>query len=65
VREARRAKARPVAAPPDELAQVARASDRLLRRLEAVTATGLRRDPAVVSRLRDLHRRLAGILGDD
>jgi len=66
VRDARRARARPAAtAPRDELAQIARASDRLLQRLEAVTASGLQRDPDVLARLRDLHRRLDGILADD
>jgi ParB family chromosome partitioning protein len=68
VRDARRVKARPATAataPPDELARIARASDRLLRRLEGVTVAGLRRDRALMSRLRDLHRRLDGILADD
>jgi ParB family chromosome partitioning protein len=68
VREARRAKSRPAsgsAEPADELARIARASDRLLRRLEAVTAAGLKRDEAVTVRLRDLKRRLDGILADD
>jgi ParB family chromosome partitioning protein len=63
VREARRAKPRSrPAAPRDELAEIARASDRLLRRLEAVTAEGLRRDPDVLARLRQLHRRLDGVV---
>jgi ParB family chromosome partitioning protein len=65
VRDARRAKSRATpAAPRDERAEIARASDRLLRRLEAVTAAGLRRDPDLVARLRELHRRLDGILAD-
>ena len=68
VRDARRVKARgtpPPGTPRDELGQIARASERLLRRLEAVTAAGLRRDPALLSRLRELRRRLDGILADD
>jgi len=69
VRDARRAKSRASpaapAAPADELARLARASDRLLRRLESVTAAGLRRDRELVARLRDLHRRLEGILADE
>jgi ParB family chromosome partitioning protein len=67
VREARWAKSRPSAGsaePADELARIARASDRLLRGLEAVTVAGLKRDPDLVARLRDLHRRLEGILAD-
>jgi ParB family chromosome partitioning protein len=63
VRAARRAKAS--AAPRDELTEIARASDRLLRRLEAVTAAGLKRDPTLVASLRALHRRLDGVLVDD
>ena len=68
VRDARRAKARKgpaPAAPQDELAGIARASDRLLRRLEGITAAELRREPDLVARLRDLHRRLDGIFADD
>jgi len=66
VRDARRAKSRATTPPPhDELAQIARASDRLLNRLEAVTIAGLRRDAALVARLRDLHRRLDALLADD
>jgi ParB family chromosome partitioning protein len=69
VRDARRVKARgtspPPPAPRDELGQIARASERLLRRLEAVTAAGLRRDPTLLTRLRELRRRLDGILADD
>jgi ParB family chromosome partitioning protein len=67
VRDARRVKsrARPSpAAPHDELEAIARASDRLLRRLENVTAAGIRGDSAVVARLGDLRRRLAAVLGD-
>ena len=69
VRDARRVKSRPsapagAAGSADELARLARASDRLLRGLEAVTVTGLKRDPDLVARLRDLHRRLEGILAD-
>jgi ParB family chromosome partitioning protein len=63
VRDARRAKPRATSrAPQDELASIARASDRLLRRLEAITADGVRRDPDVLWRLQDLRRRLDGIL---
>jgi ParB family chromosome partitioning protein len=66
VRDARRAKTKPTArAPRDDLAQIARASDRLLQRLEAVTASGLKRDPDVLARLQDLHRRLDGIFAED
>lgn len=65
VRAARHAKARTAAAtPPDQLADLARASDRLIRRLEAVTATGLKRDPDLVARLWRLKRRLDGVLAD-
>jgi ParB family chromosome partitioning protein len=68
VRDARRVKAHRSAVPTttaDELARIARASDRLRRRLEGVTAVGLKRDPDLVARLRELHRRLDGILADD
>jgi ParB family chromosome partitioning protein len=66
VRDARRAKSRAAPSRPrDELDRIARASDRLLRRLDAVTAAGLKRDPDLVQRLKDLHRRLDGILADD
>jgi ParB family chromosome partitioning protein len=69
VRDARRVKSRPsaparTAGSADELARLARTSDRLLRGLEAVTVAGLKRDPDLVARLRDLHRRLEGILAD-
>jgi ParB family chromosome partitioning protein len=67
VRDVRRVKSRASnapATPRDEFTEIGRASDRLLRRLENVTAAGLRRDPDLVSRLRDLHRRLDGILAD-
>ena len=69
VRDARRVKSRPSApANPagtaDELARIARASDRLLRRLEGVTTAGLKRDPDLLERLRALQRRLDGILAD-
>ena len=68
VRDARRVKSRAPAAPTttvDELARIARASDRLRRRLEGVTTAGLKRDPDLVARLRELHRRLDGILADE
>ena len=68
VRDARRAKPRAAPAPPsstDERERIRRDAERLLRRLEGVTAVGLRRDAALVSHLRDLHRRLAAILADD
>jgi ParB family chromosome partitioning protein len=68
VRDARRVKSRSATAaatPRDELAGIARASDRLLRRLEGVTAAALRRDPDLAARLGDLRRRLDGILADD
>jgi len=65
VRAARRAKARSAPAMlPDQLADLARTSDRLLRRLEVVTSTGLRSDPDLVARLRALKRRLDGVLSD-
>jgi len=64
VREARSAK--PRARPPrDPREPIARDAERLLARLEAVTADGLRRDPTLVERLRALHRRLDGILAPD
>jgi ParB family chromosome partitioning protein len=66
VRDARRARTRAAPARPrDERDRIARASDRLLRQLEAVTAAGLRRDPDLMARLQDLRRRLDGILADE
>ena len=68
VRDARRVKSRAPAAPTttvDEMGRIARASDRLRRRLEGITAAGLKRDPDLVARLRELHRRLDGILADE
>ena len=68
VRDARRVKSRAGPAttgPEDELVRIARASDRLLRRLEGVTAAGLGRDRALLERLRALHRRLDAVLADD
>ena len=68
VRDARRVKSRAATAPAgpeDERDRIARASERLLRRLEGVTVAGLRRDPALVERLRALHRRLDDVLADD
>jgi ParB family chromosome partitioning protein len=69
VRDARRVKSggRP-AAPAStaaELGHLARASDRLLRRLERITAAGLKRDPDLVARLRELNRRLEAVLADE
>jgi len=63
VRDARRAKPRrrsPTTT--DDLATIARTSDRLLQRLESTTAAGIHRDPSVVERLEALRRRLDGIL---
>jgi len=68
VRDARRAKSRAATAATTsahELTRIARASDGLLRRLESVTAAGLRRDPDLVARLRELQRRLHGVLADE
>lgn len=66
VRAARQARARqPATARPDELVQIARASERLLRRLEAVTGAGLQRDAELIARLRELKQRLDRVLGED
>jgi hypothetical protein len=68
VRDARRAKPRATPAPAtqaDERLKIRRESDRLLRRLEGVTARALREDGELMAQLRDLHRRLDRVLADD
>jgi ParB family chromosome partitioning protein len=65
VRDARNVRSRRTASvPTDAHASIARASNRLLLRLEAATADGLRRDADLMDRLRALQRRLDRILGD-
>jgi ParB family chromosome partitioning protein len=68
VRDARRAKPRAAPAPAtaaDERLKIRRESDRLLRRLESVTARALREDGELMAQLRDLHRRLDQVLAED
>jgi len=66
VREARRAKPRPSSSstPPDELAQIARSSQRLSRQLQTLTAARLDGRCDVLTALRDLRRRLDAALAD-
>lgn len=66
VRDARVAKSRDgQRAPRDELAEIARASDRLLRRLATASAAELAHHEGLVTRLKELHWRLDRILAGE